>query len=287
MIVEISNESLAVAINTLGAELHSLQNRGTGEQILWQGDEQVWSGRAPILFPIVGALRHTVTQFAAHTVSLPKHGFARQSEFELVSQSENTVILILRSNTATLLNYPWQFELHVTFTLCERTVTVAYSVTNNSDSPMPFNIGSHPAFALNLEHHAHQDYSIAFEEIEDLSLHAVTDTGLLVSTTTPFALLDGRIQLTPEIFNHDALVFRNINSRQIHLFEKNHRKLTVDTGGAPHLGVWAKPRSAFVCIEPWWGHADLDNADDNLANKTSLQTLASNHVFTTDIRITL
>ena len=55
--VHLRNELLAIEVSELGAELQSIKAVENNVEYLWQGDPDIWSGRAPILFPIVGALR--------------------------------------------------------------------------------------------------------------------------------------------------------------------------------------------------------------------------------------
>ena len=50
--ISIENEALSVTINTLGAELQSIRHKKTEREYLWQGDPNIWSGRAPIMFPV-------------------------------------------------------------------------------------------------------------------------------------------------------------------------------------------------------------------------------------------
>ena len=51
-----SNEASAV-VGLKGAMLNSLKKNDT--EYLWQGDEEHWSGQAPVCFPIVGVLRNS------------------------------------------------------------------------------------------------------------------------------------------------------------------------------------------------------------------------------------
>ena len=53
-LVTISHKGLSATIATAGAELQGLVLDGF--EYLWQGDGHWWSGRSPILFPIVGRL---------------------------------------------------------------------------------------------------------------------------------------------------------------------------------------------------------------------------------------
>ena len=52
----IENEFLSVGVKEYGCELSGIRSVKTGFEYLWQGDESVWYGQAPILFPIVGTV---------------------------------------------------------------------------------------------------------------------------------------------------------------------------------------------------------------------------------------
>ena len=56
MIYVIENDKLKVGVETLGAQLASIYSKETNSEYLWQGDENVWKGRAYNLFPYVGRL---------------------------------------------------------------------------------------------------------------------------------------------------------------------------------------------------------------------------------------
>lgn len=288
---EADGKTIVAEISSLGAELRSLRIEEASaihREFLWQGDEQVWSGRAPILFPIVGALRHTHSLHEQHKITLSKHGFARSAEFVLLSASDNSACFELASDPTLRAVYPWDFRLQVLFQLEGTKLNIEYKVENKDEQELLFNLGSHPAFSLPMVASCHSDYCIQFEKEESLKLHSVTDSGLLTTATSPYPLDNRSITLTENIFDHDALVFRNIRSEIITLAHKTDGQiLSVHTGSAPHLGIWAKPGAEFVCIEPWWGHADFDNASNVFEEKSSIQKLASGSSFTTKQSIVL
>ncbi len=285
-LVSIENEQLCAVVNTLGAELHSLRRKANDQELLWGGTSDVWSGRAPILFPIVGALKHQQVHFNGRQCSLEKHGFVKRKEFECRGSAKSQARFRLIACRETLAVFPWQFELHVEFILDAAELRIEYTVVNTSDDVMPFNIGSHPAFCLDLEKYSHSDYAIEFNRSENLQLFSVNTAGLLERDSRAYPLQQGRIWLRADSFVDDALVFKNINSDRISLLHRDLGNIVqIRTGGAPHLGIWAKPGAAFVCIEPWWGHADFADAGDDLASKAELQLLASRHSFSTQIII--
>ena len=51
--MRLTNNELTVEIAPLGAELQSVAT-ADGSQWLWNGDAAWWTGRAPLLFPVVG-----------------------------------------------------------------------------------------------------------------------------------------------------------------------------------------------------------------------------------------
>ena len=77
----LDNGSIRVALSTAGGSFTSIA--ANGREYLWQGDPTVWSGQAPICFPICGGLREgkAVTE-SGKQIELPRHGFARKMEFE-------------------------------------------------------------------------------------------------------------------------------------------------------------------------------------------------------------
>ena len=59
MIYAIENEFLKVEVEDTGAQLKSIFFKETAVEVLWQGDEKYWKGRAYNLFPVVGKSGHS------------------------------------------------------------------------------------------------------------------------------------------------------------------------------------------------------------------------------------
>ena len=53
--ITIANDKVRAVISTIGAELKSLTK--DNEEILWEGNPDVWAGQAPVLFPMCGGLK--------------------------------------------------------------------------------------------------------------------------------------------------------------------------------------------------------------------------------------
>ena len=148
---------------------------------------------------------------------------------------------------------------------------------------MYFSLGSHPAFAIDAD--AIPAYSVRFEHAEDLLRWAIVDEGII-----PLAQEDLRNQdslhLRPDIFDLDALIYRGIQSQWVDLVGPN-KHIRITTGGAPDLGIWAKPGAGFVCIEPWYGHNDLATATGQLTEKAGIMQLPAKESWQTEMTITV
>ncbi|ASJ73575.1 aldose 1-epimerase family protein [Granulosicoccus antarcticus] len=265
----IKNKNIEATINPVGAELSSLKINE--REYLWHGDEKYWSGRAPILFPIVGALKEGRMSYQGADYQMGRHGFAKHATFECIASSSTSISMRLQSDSLTLQQYPWQFELLVHFILNDSGMDIRYEVINRDDKPMLFTIGSHPAFALDINDPAElADYTIMIDQSEPLHRYDLYESGLLNTVAEPHA---SEFSLSETLFNNDALVFRDITAESVKLSHKGQTMLTVNTGGAPHLGIWSKPGAPYVCIEPWLATCDFADSDNQFENKPDLKSL--------------
>lgn len=67
-------------------------------EYLWNGDPKHWKRHAPLLFPIVGRLQDDQYQYDGTIYKMYQHGFARDSNFEIESQSDTQAVFLLRPN---------------------------------------------------------------------------------------------------------------------------------------------------------------------------------------------
>ena len=139
MLIHIKNENETAAIDTLGAELVSSMG-DDGFEHIWQGDKTYWGGHAPVLFPIVGALRDNRTCINGEWYEMKRHGVARHEEFTVTEQGEDYVTLQLTANEETKKQYPFDFVLTVSYYLTGSSITTKFTVKNADTKPMPFSL---------------------------------------------------------------------------------------------------------------------------------------------------
>jgi galactose mutarotase-like enzyme len=274
LITTIKNSDLTAVIKHFGAELCSLKDNSNAEYI-WGGNPEFWGKHSPILFPIVGTLKNNSYQYNDTEYQLSRHGFAREMNFELIDKRENSATFSLASSDETLKKYPFDFELHLIYTLENTSLKIEYKVINKGNSKMPFSIGAHPAFDLpnNFE-----NYSLEFEKEEPLEFYLLED-GLISNTTDQIQLDKKQLQLNYKLFENDALVFKKLSSKSITILENSKPILKVSYEDFPDLGIWTPPNAPFICIEPWFGYSDTVDTFGNLFEKEGIQVLDSNETF--------
>ena len=96
VLIKLENDYLLVEVNKFGAELSSVRDRRSSYEFIWQSDEAYWNRHAPILFPIVGRLREDRFEYKGESYEMTQHGFARDSEFEVVEERPNAVTFSLK-----------------------------------------------------------------------------------------------------------------------------------------------------------------------------------------------
>lgn len=287
MIYEIKDKSFTARIDSMGAQLVSLE--GTeGREYLWTGDPKYWREHAPVLFPIVGALRDGRTRVDGKWYEMGRHGFAKKMEFELAERGEDRIALRLRDSEETRAVYPFGFTLTVTYTLRDGGIETRFNVENTGERPMPYVVGGHPGFSLPMEDGAEfEDYTIQFPEEEEQECPVIDrESGLISGEEKGFRLSGREIPLQHSLFYQDALVFEGLRSKSVRVVNKRTgRGIEMDFGGFPMLGIWSAGNDGpYVCLEPWTGCATLSTEGDELWEKKGMTELrpgeSKEHSFT-------
>ncbi|MGV3696794.1 aldose 1-epimerase family protein [Flavobacterium sp.] len=269
----ISNSKLSATINHKGAELVSLFANGTDKEYIWEGNSNFWGKHSPILFPIVGTLKNNSYRFDGKQYELSRHGFAREMDFELIINTGKQAVFLLKSDAGTKMLFPFDFELHIYYSLNDHKLDIRYKVINTGNQLMYFSIGGHPAFAL--PNHF-EKYSLKFEANEKLISYQLED-GLLSEITMCIDLTEGKLPLNYSIFEKDALIFKHLESNRIQLLENNRPILNFEFTDFPNFGIWTIQNAPFLCLEPWAGYSDLHNTTGDIVNKEGIQQLNSKH----------
>ena len=254
----LENDVIRIEVDSHGAELKSLVKKETGAEYMWCADAKYWGRTSPVLFPLVGNVSGKQYRTKGKTFDMGQHGFARDMEFMLESQTDNEIWFVLRSNEETLAKYPYEFVLKLGYRLDGAKVEVLWHVENPSEEELPFAIGGHPAFYCPVTSGVRQsDCYIQFDVAGSLKCSTI-DGYLVGDRVDTYELEDGMLRIDEHLFDNDALIIEKQNIKKVSLCDpKKQAFLTIEMD-APLFGIWrpADPGAPFVCIEPWYGRSD-------------------------------
>jgi len=282
MIHQIENEYFKITVNETGAELTSVTSIRTGQSFMWNGDPNIWANHSPVLFPIVGGLKDNTYYYKNKAYSLPRHGFVRNNKkIRLADRTDSSLTFTLSFDDESLASYPFEFQFSITYTLFKNRVVVSHLIKNLGHEEMFFSVGAHPAFQCPLhDGESYEDYYLEFEKPETDSTWLLSGEGLVSTESKPVLHNTNVLHLNRTLFDKDALIFKNLQSRQISLRStKSAQVITLQYEDFPYLGLWAKPNAPFVCIEPWLGIADSVDTNQNLETKEGILTLKAKQHF--------
>ncbi len=265
----IKNDCLKVEISPMGAEIKSVKDT-SGNEFIWNADPDIWSGSAPILFPICGGLKDDKYVLDGKEYTLVKHGFARKSVFTVKDLKEDAVTFSLSDTPDTLKIYPFSFELEVYFELCKNKLNAQYRVINKSGKTMYYSIGAHEGYACP---EGIEEYDVIFPKEVDLDAYELEGV-LLKNEPTSIAKNCKVLPLKKDYFAIDALVFKNLGIESVILKHRNSDKqITVEFPDHKYFLIWQKCGAKYICIEPWRGFPDYENSDYDFVNKDGIMKI--------------
>ncbi len=276
--VTITSGALSATISALGAELQTLQD-SAGRDLLSDGDPRFWSGRAPILFPVIGELNDGGYTLDGQRYAMAKHGIARTSTFAVIEQAAESVTFALEASDATRAVYPFAFRLEIRFAIVGAVLAVTATIANLGDAPMPASFGFHPALRWPLPYgQPRADHTIRFAHDEPAPIRRIDGAGLLLPNALPTPVEGNTLTLRDDLFAADALIFDRLTSRSVSYGAPTGPRIEVSFTGFPTLGVWTKPGAGFICIEPWQGSADPVGFTGDLRDKPGIIEIAPGSV---------
>ncbi len=280
---KLQNKYITVEIIPKGAEIISFINNKTGQQHIWRAGK-AWQHHAPLLFPIVGKLKNRTYFYKGISYRMKNHGFAAASLFNIVKKRADKIVFQLKSNQQTNQIYPFDFLLTAEYKLLCRKLKIKYKVLNTGKDTMYFAIGVHPGF--NIPYKKDEDFEQYFLEFQRKEF---ADRLLLDPETR---LLSGTIQkkylnktkflnLNRTMFKNRVIVLNNLQSRYVRIRNNyNDYYLEIGIKNFPFLGLWSPQTKAdLICIEPWFGHSDFINTDQDFTHKKDLIKLPPGEEF--------
>ena len=261
----VSSDRLTVSVDSLGAQLRSLQVDGT--EYLWDAGA-AWSWSAPVLFPIISGLPNDELVHDGARYPIPSHGFARRSQFEHLGDAR----FALSASDATREQYPFEFRLELDFTVADTTLTVTHTVSNEGDEPLPFTLGGHPALRWPLPG-ASGDHTVSWGAGGATMRQAVKG---LRPGRIPSGAVGTSVTLDRSQFAEDAMLFDDLSPKAVSYTAPGAATVTLRYDDFAVLGIWSKPvEGDFVCLEPWTGYPAPQGFDGDVTELPDATLLAA------------
>ena len=273
--IRIANAELAVAISTLGAEMQLLKS-ADGRDWLWNGDPSWWTGRSPLLFPIVGKAPGDILAVNGKAYPMAQHGIARRREFVIVEQTATACRHELVSTEETREIYPFDFRLTLEHRLDGRRLAVEATVENTGKTPLPFGLGFHPAFLWPLPGADGKPHSVVLDNGAEPAVIQLEEGLIGKSLPSPFKA--GRLALSHALFANDALIFPEGAGTGLTYAADGGPSLHFTFQNLPNIALWQKPGAPFLCVEPWHGMAAHAGGTAELVERPYTVALAAGEV---------
>lgn len=250
--IVVRSRGTTLVVSPRGAEPTSLRD-AEGHEYLWQAGQQ-WPHHAIVLFPIICRVPGDTITVRGQDYPMPLHGIAQHQLFDVVDVSDSSVSLVLTADEETRRHFPYEFALAVTYQADGPAITVTYDVQNRGELPMPFSLGSHPAFAWPLEAEARRTlHEIRFDEPEYGPYRRVVDDLLTEEEYPTLVGDDQQIGLSDALFEDGAVIMPSVVSKGLSYRSSTGREVRLDWEGFTGITLWTKPGAGFLCIEPWRG----------------------------------
>ncbi len=271
MLINLTYQDTCAIADTMGGELISYMD-GEGTEYLWNGDAAYWSGRSPHLFPIIGTLKNGRIRIKEQEYSMPKHGFARNSEFNVHEVSENSVTFILSDNAETYQVYPFHFSFYVTHTLEQSGFTTSYRIANQDREEMFFNIGGHVGVKCPIHtSETFEDYKLVFDQPLAAGAYVPSSDDPIPSGGYSNLLdYEDTLSLSYDLFEKGPIIIDQIASHTLRLMnQQNGKGIYFEYDGFPVLALWTfgSKKAPYLCLEPWHGLPAMEQDGIDFAEK--------------------
>ncbi len=282
MLYSLENDFIRITVDSHGAELRSLTEKKDDTEYLWNGDPSWWKYTSPVLFPIVGKVINNTYTVNGEQYELPQHGLARTEEFQLESKTAESISFSLHWSTSSLDVYPYKFILRIAYRLDGNKVAVHWTVENDDDQTMYFNIGAHPALLCPIvQSDTIEDCYLLFNQEEHVYKLGITPDVFLTKDRI-FSFEGTELPLSFDWFKNGVAIYDALASNTISICSRtNDKKISLTAKGFPFWGLWMPERggSPFLCIEPWFGHTDYADFTGDFSTKEDIQVLAPKSSF--------
>ena len=136
--IVLKNEYLTMKISHVGASILEITDA--------EGNLLVSKGTG-ISFPVCGGVYNNTVTIGESDCSISKNGFAKNCEFMLLESYEDYAEFIFTADEATVKDYPFSFNIFMSYKLLGKAIEINCRVGNFSEYKMPYSFGLNTYFA--------------------------------------------------------------------------------------------------------------------------------------------
>lgn len=280
----LENDRLKVQTTSKAGEILSVYDKLKNREVMYQGD-QGWSGRNPTLFPVVGSTwKGGSYEIDGKTYTMKNHGLIRYADLDETIYPDK-IVYSLQSNDETREKYPYDFDYEMTYRLdpdpdINNRLCVDFKITNTGETDMPFSFGLHPAFKTSQSpEEAFEDFSIEYAPAGPARQIVFTPDGDPVQRED--VVLDTWNLNRDDLKKYATLVYEDPKCTSATLKYKDEPRVCMTFKDYPYLAFWSHPTpSDFICIEPWYGHADYEDVEVSFDQREGTRILRPGETFT-------
>ena len=288
------NEYLKVDITLDGGNVTSIYDKKKNVEYLYQKDERSWMGQDVIIFPVIGGLKDKEYFVDGKLYSMKNHGLIRYVKLDVVSLTDNKIVLGYKYNEETLKQYPYKFNFEMCYRLNGSELTVEYRVYNLDDKDMYFSVGGHPALIVNGyetdTEFVYDNVKLLFDKDYNTKEYVLNNDGTLISKVVD-TIIPKEFVLNKQIIEEAKTLIYEVYNKNEGIGVTGVKLISGDEEfdfafNCKTLAIWTNPNFGnYLCVEPWWGVPDFESTDKVLENKKLIDKLEPNEYYYSDYKI--
>lgn len=230
------------------------------EETLADASKNIRGGN-PVLFPISSYLENETYTYEGQAYQLKQHGFARNLPGRVINvqadEHSASIAIEIVHNEETLIRYPFQFRLVMTYTLSEQGLSVHAAITNLDSKTMPFYLGYHPYF-----------YVVDKEKLL-LNVPSQNYRDMIAGS-----VVQGSFNLQQPESN---AIYEQLQANRCEMIDQTRRlKVALEFDEVYQFVVlWALEGKPFICIEPWMAPVNGMNVGKGIQQLAAGETHSS------------
>lgn len=254
---QLSNGEASITVSRLGAELVSVQRKGTGflyRDGLLTPPESGWANHATVMGYFIHRLWKEQSFYRGTRIRSGNHGFIRHLVFDepTFDAAAGSLTYEVHPEHIPVEAYPLRVRLWLTYRLSNSTLTVEFRFRNEEpELEAHVSFGLHPGFAITSLKTAQVTFPAG------TYLRHLAPGNFLNGKVEPIEHAGGEMPFDKNLLPGSYLLeLSELKDRTFGLLDpETGRRVTFDFSDVPYLTVWSDADD-YICIEPCWGVPD-------------------------------